>query len=198
MADAINQNDMVGLQQLISSGGNVNRRSRLTFREPAEGFTPLHWAAYRGNAHAINLLLDAGADPLVIAGTVKATPLQLLCGRPNYSGLEGALQRLATDANVLTYRDAWGRTALQIAFDADNSGFVCELLRLGADPYQIDSNGVELFDRVIARDNVDMFKCFVDAGVDIDNVMSIDGLTSRDWIMTSGVATKIREYILGN
>ena len=43
------------IQAEINKGANVRGRDK-------DGFTPLHLAAYEGNAKAVNVLLQAGAD----------------------------------------------------------------------------------------------------------------------------------------
>lgn len=105
---------------------------------------------------------------------------------------------LAGNTEVVNYRDAWGRTAIEIAFNAGNRAFVCEVLRLGADPYQVDSNENELFGQVLARDDLELFKCFVSAGYDIDRVRTGRSVSSRAWVSSSKRAPRIREFLLGS
>ncbi len=51
------------LSQLLHSGADVNERVRWSWGQTYDGMTPLMLASQRGDAHAIRILLDAGADP---------------------------------------------------------------------------------------------------------------------------------------
>lgn len=55
----IDTNDMVSLQQWLQAGGNANQYA-------ANGFSPLLWAAVRGNAAAVTVLLTASHPASVV------------------------------------------------------------------------------------------------------------------------------------
>lgn len=55
--DAITLNDVHFARALIDNGIDVNEASEST------GVRSLHYAAYRGNAEIVDMLLSAGADP---------------------------------------------------------------------------------------------------------------------------------------
>lgn len=61
--------DLAQIRAHIRVGSDLNVRD-------ANGFTPLHLAAYKGNRAAVELLLEGGADPTVRSST-GATPEQI-------------------------------------------------------------------------------------------------------------------------
>lgn len=61
--------DLAQIRAHIRVGSDLNVRD-------ANGFTPLHLAAYKGHKAAVELLLEAGADPTVRSST-GATPEQV-------------------------------------------------------------------------------------------------------------------------
>lgn len=69
---------------IAAASGNVHEMEALIARRPQqlhavdyEGRTPLHVAAANGNAKAVQLLLNAGADPTARTMFAKLTPLDL-------------------------------------------------------------------------------------------------------------------------
>jgi hypothetical protein len=55
LIDAVQSDNLASLQQLIESGADVNEQDE-------QGWTPLSWAAGKGNSTMVNLLIANGAD----------------------------------------------------------------------------------------------------------------------------------------
>ena len=102
----------------------------------AAGYTPLHWAAIRGNWEPFEALLDAGA-PVNAVGADGGTPLHWAChhDRPD-------MIRLLLDAGAdHSISNRWGRTPLHVASRRGCDLLVSLLLSRGADPNAITKEG---------------------------------------------------------
>jgi len=67
--EAVKQGDIESVHRLVSGSEHVNQQDQ-------HGWTALHWAAGRGDAQAVQFLLDNGAD-LALAGKDGRTPLMV-------------------------------------------------------------------------------------------------------------------------
>jgi hypothetical protein len=67
--EAIKAGDATALKGLLAAGANVNEQDE-------HGWTPLNWAAGRGDVEAIELLLARGAD-VALVGRDRRTPLAI-------------------------------------------------------------------------------------------------------------------------
>jgi hypothetical protein len=100
------------------------------------GYTPLHWAAIRGNWEPFEVLLEAGA-PVNAVGADGGTPLHWAChhDRPD-------MIRLLLDAGAdHSISNRWGRTPLHVAARRGCGQVVTLLLSRGADPNAITNEG---------------------------------------------------------
>jgi hypothetical protein len=68
LPDAASDEDMAGVELMLSAGFDVNARGQ-------EDRTALHWAAFHGNAAMVRALLAAGADPTIVEPTHEGTAL---------------------------------------------------------------------------------------------------------------------------
>jgi ankyrin repeat protein len=66
---AAQQGDLQALEALVAAGADVNEKDE-------QGWTALHWSAGRGDAGAVNLLLEHQAD-VTLVGRDNRTPLMV-------------------------------------------------------------------------------------------------------------------------
>ena len=113
----------------------------------ARGCTPLHWAAKLGNAEAITLLLNAGADPNA-QDHAQASPLHYAVVSPTAYRVECITEMLAvpssTQADVAA-KDVNGQTPMHWLAGACHLSVHLDAMKLlvmrGADVCAIDSLG---------------------------------------------------------
>jgi ankyrin repeat protein len=110
--------DLGIIRRLLEAGGELN---------PAQGWTPLHYAAFAGKAEAAKLFLERGADKDAIAPN-GYTPI-MLAARNGH--LEAARVILYADPDV-NYRTPAGDTALRIARKRDMKELADLLVQAGA------------------------------------------------------------------
>jgi hypothetical protein len=106
--------------------------------EARDGFryTPLHWAAVRGNWEAFEILVEAGA-PVDALGWDGGTPLHMAShhDRPD-------MVRLLLDRGAdLAIRNQWGRTPLHVAARRNCDLVAALLLTRGADANAVTKEG---------------------------------------------------------
>jgi ankyrin repeat protein len=119
-------------EALARDPGRVRSRS-------ADGFTPLHFAAFFGRGAAARVLLDAGADPdAVAANAMKVTPLHSAIAA-RHGAIAVELIARGASPNV---RQEQGWTPLHSAARNGDAEIVEALLRAGADPSAANAAGV--------------------------------------------------------
>jgi hypothetical protein len=64
LIEAIKSGDSEAIKELIESGVDVRQQDK-------QGWTPLNWAAGKGNLEIIELLLQHGADPLAVGRDLR-------------------------------------------------------------------------------------------------------------------------------
>ncbi len=133
---------------LISAAGVSHNRPavRLLLERGADteiatphGGTPLNYAAGWGDLPIINALLQKGANPNSAAASDGSTPL---ISSAQHLHVQAAAALLNSGANLAAH-DKAGRTALHRALSATpNRPFIRLLIAHGADPFAVDSDGV--------------------------------------------------------
>eukprot|EP00794_Sanderia_malayensis_P007190 gene7190-7996_t len=132
LCKAISLGSLYELNRLISEGYNVNERHPL-------GWTPLHVAAINGNPRAVQILLEAGADPN--ATDEFSTPFKT-ASRQHKRTMEVIIAREDEFCgNLSKNADFSGFTALHYAALSDDYECIKLLLEAGADPTLKDGSG---------------------------------------------------------
>jgi uncharacterized protein len=111
----------------------------LVRRRSTDGFTALHYACFFGGAPAVEVLLEAGADPDAEAVSPAVRPLHSAAAARDTEAIRLLLQAGA-DPNV---RQAGGFTALHAAAGLDDDASAALLLRYGADPALRNDDGAD-------------------------------------------------------
>ena len=101
--DAIEHNDIEAVKRFLDSGVSVSGANM-------HGFTPLHWAARKGERDAADFLIQAGAE-LNACDRDQMTPLHWAARR----GHHALAQTLLSHGAELERRDTLGRTPLHYA-----------------------------------------------------------------------------------
>jgi ankyrin repeat protein len=155
VADAVMRGDLVAARALITKGVDVNAHQ-------GDGATALHWAVYRDNVEAVDMLLRAGAKPSpnregmtpLAMAALYGNPLvvdRLLKGGADAKALgpngESMVMLAARNgnpdvirllveagANVNAREPLRGTTALMWAVEQRHPEAVATLLKAGADP----------------------------------------------------------------
>lgn len=103
-----------------------------------DGFAPLHLACFFGHAPTVELLLEAGADPNVVANNAsRVQPLHSAAAGRKMEIVESLLRQGAS----VNARQTGGHTALHSAALHGDLAMTRLLLEYGADPVQEDDTG---------------------------------------------------------
>jgi ankyrin repeat protein len=137
-----------------SALGELDRLAELLRSRPAaaadrsaDGFTPLHLAAYFGKIDAVRILLDIGADANAVGtGWMRGTAVHSAVSA-RHRTVVGVLLDAGADANA---RQSGGWTPLHGAAHNGDRGTTELLLAHGADPSALDDDGRSVLDHANA------------------------------------------------
>jgi ankyrin repeat protein len=150
---AIAQDDLNAVVEAVALGALINANDRF-------GHSPLHYAAYRGNAFIVDYLLSNGGNPNA-RGNHLSTPLHSAAWGKHQDVIEllledGAEVNAQTDERESPVMTATLRGQLEI---------VEILLALSADPHAVDAYGSNLMDLAGASGNTKLVELFQEVGV---------------------------------
>jgi ankyrin repeat protein len=151
---AAESGNVAQIKQLIASRPDLNAL------DLDKGWTPLIYAIKGHHPDAVQILLDAGADPAAYSGRQHFSPLALAAGEGNIDILKLLLAKGA-DPNVAT-PPAW----LPLMCAAANGD--CEAIKLlldhGADPNAYNSQNFTPLRAATANGQLDAMKLLMDRG----------------------------------
>ena len=122
VADAAKRGDAAGVKALLAKGEDANAAQ-------ADGMTPLHWAAERGEAQMADALIRAGATTTAVTRLGQYTPLHLAAR----SGSGPVVRSVLKAGAKVSVETASGTTALHLAAASGSADAVTALLDAGAD-----------------------------------------------------------------
>ncbi|KAK4444200.1 ankyrin repeat-containing domain protein [Podospora aff. communis PSN243] len=134
----------------------------------AEGFTPLHLAALKGNAPAARALIRSGANLEARTANKGTTPLYY-AARFNRLPIVAALVAAGADVNA---RDNDGVQAIHgaaICSTGDTSPILSILLDHGADVHSRSNDGASAIHYVLSRGTEGALRCLLKYGADVNS-----------------------------
>ena len=115
------------LNQCILASDSLNSRD-------LDGWTPLHWAARRGNSEAVSLLLAHGADAFLITDNDKRSALHLAAMSNSVLCLRLLLNhRVGNRILDINAKDIYNVTPLKVAIETRSAAAVSYLIKAGVD-----------------------------------------------------------------
>lgn len=161
---AIGQGDAAALAAALEEGADPNAQS-------SPGRPALYLAARRGNAEAVRLLIDAGAD--IHADTINGP---VLIRAANEGGREIVEMLLNAGAEIDGTGSLWDvdttATALMTAADRGHLDVVELLLERGATVNQLNSHGESALHSAAGQGRPEVVTLLLENGADIDHQMT--------------------------
>lgn len=152
---AIARDDLNEVIESVAMGALINANDRF-------GHSPLHYAAYRGNAYIMDYLLRHGGNPNT-RGNHLATPLHSAAWGKNQEVVELLLE----DGAEVDAQTDEQETPIMTATLRGQLETVETLLALSADPHAVDKYGSNLMDLAGASGNKQLVQLFKKLGVKI-------------------------------
>lgn len=158
LADAAMAGSREAVATLLQQGADVDATQ-------VDGTTALHWAVRRDDLDTVDLLLRAGADP-VLANQAKVTPIQLA----TINGSAAIVKRLlVAGANPNATLNEHGDTPLMMAARTGRLDAVQVLLDNGADVNAKETwGGTTALMWAVSEHHTDTARLLVDHGADVD------------------------------
>ncbi len=157
VADAAREGDLETVRALLRAGEDVNAAQ-------GDGMTALHWAAERGDAAMVEVLVYAGAELQSATRIGEYTPLHLAARNGR---LEATRALLDAGADVHAVTDPSGSTPLHLAAVSGNGALVTVLVEAGADPNAREAQWQQtplIF--AAAWNRVEAIEALIDGGAD--------------------------------
>ena len=150
---AIARDDLNEVIESVAMGAMINANDRF-------GHSPLHYAAYRGNAYIVDYLLRHGGDPNT-RGNHLSTPLHSAAWGRNQEVVELLLEDGA-EVDAMTDEQ---ETPIMTATLRGQLETVETFLALSADAHAVDKYGSNLMDLAGASGNKELVELLSNAGV---------------------------------
>ncbi len=152
---AISRDDLNEVIEAVAMGALINANDRF-------GHSPIHYAAYRGNAYVVDYLLRNGGDPNA-RGNHQSTPLHSAAWGKNQEVVELLLE----DGAEVDAKTDELETPIMTATLRGQKEMVETLLALSADAHAVDKYGSNLMDLAGASGNKQVVELLAGVGVKI-------------------------------
>ena len=185
VADAAERGDVEAVRLLIEQGQDPNAPQ-------GDGMTGLHWAAYRGDASVLGVLLEAGVDTEPVTRNGSYTPLHL-AARSARAEATRMLLEAGADPEIPTATG--GARALHLAAAAGSEPTVRALLAHGSDPNARETEWGQsplIFAASFGRTGV--ARALLEAGADPDLATFVIDIPARAGV--DDAAGAVRDSIL--
>lgn len=176
---AVQYNNLQGLQFLLKSGANPN------LAKPNSGITPLFVAAFEGNAQAAILLLNANADPNT-ANVDDVTPL-MVASTLGHKNVVKKLLFAKADANASATK-TFGITALGQAAQHGLNLILTTLIKNEADVNQARIDGTSPLHNAVRNGHEETAHLLLRAGAHND-ALDDEGKSPADYAKTAEMKT---------
>lgn len=171
VADAVMRGDTARVRILLRQGADVNAAQ-------GDGMTALHWAATRGDASQVAMLVYAGARLEASTRNGNYTPLHL-AARGGRAAAVTAL--LKAGANPKAATTAGGATPLHFAAAIGSTESIAALLEAGAEVDARESAwGQTPLMWAANYDRVEAVKLLLARGADIEAVSNVENVPERE------------------
>jgi ankyrin repeat protein len=171
VADAAMRGDTARVRQLLKQGADVNAAQ-------GDGMTALHWAAARGDASQVAMLVYAGARLEASTRNGNYTPLHLAARAGRVAAVK-ALVKAGANANAAT--SAGGTTPLHFAAGMGSTEAIQTLLDAGV-PIDVREAAWGQTPLMWAAnyDRVEAVKLLIRKGADIKAVSKVENIPERE------------------
>ena len=171
VADAAMRGDTARVRVLLKQGADVNAAQ-------GDGMTALHWAATRGDANQIAMLVYAGARLEASTRNGNYTPLHLAARGGRATAVKALLK---AGANPKAATTAGGATPLHFAAAIGSSEAITALLEAGAEVDDRESAwGQTPLMWAANYDRVDAVKLLLSRGADIRAISKVENIPERE------------------
>jgi cytohesin len=190
---AILKHDILGLQQYLDAGGDVD--AQVYLEKPSGGQSLLHLAAQEGQLEMVALLIRAGANVDQADGS-RETPLFAAIGATRTPAQDRIVDVLLDAGADPTLVNEQKETPLHRAAGLARADAVQRLLEAGADPNALASHGVSPLHDVADGSSPDAERVLVlllDAGADPNLRRGGVGSAIEHW-KRRGAAALLAQY----
>jgi ankyrin repeat protein len=171
VADAAMQGDVETVRSLVKQGADVNAAQ-------GDGMTALHWAAYKGDAEMVGLLVYAGANTEALTRLGDYTPLHLASEQGRTAAVKALL---AAGANAKAETSTGAVTPLHFAAGTGDVEAISALIAAGANVNAAETQwGHTPLMFAAGRNRPEAIATLLQAGAEPDMTASVIDLAQRE------------------
>ncbi|GAW24103.1 hypothetical protein ANO14919_136840 [Xylariales sp. No.14919] len=161
--------DITIANMLVIAGANIGPRSGRDIDKRKSGPTPIHAAAFYGNANMVRILIDRGASCNVYC--MRKPKIGYYYSPPEYppSGLSNPLHvalrsRSIEAVALLLPHSEITRGELALAINLGDTSIISELISRGADILSVGEDGTTVLEAAVEKSNIEMISRFFASG----------------------------------